>query len=146
MELIQIMKKVELFRDLSDQQLDHISKISHQEDYVTGDKIFSQGDPGNKMYIIGEGEVEIVVQDTQGNTYSAVYLGEGQVVGEMSLIDEGTRSASVVASQDKTKVYSIQKGDFTRLCESETDIGYLMMRNIAQDLSFKLRRQDANPS
>ena len=91
MELIQIMKRVELFRDLDDEQLKHISQISQREQYQTGDTIFSQGDPGDTMCIIGDGEVEIVVQDAQGNTYSAVYLGVGQVVGEMSLIDEGTR-------------------------------------------------------
>jgi len=60
----------------------------------------------------------------------------------MALIDETTRSATVIAAQENTKVYTIPRDEFTRLCTTQTDIGYLMMRNIAQDLSFKLRHQD----
>jgi len=142
MQLQQIMKLVELFRGLNDDQLQLIGDITQEESYDIGDIIFNQGDEGEKMYIVGEGQVEIKIRHRSGHTYAAVYLGEGQVFGEMALIDETTRSATVVSAHESTKVYSIPRDQFTSLCTTRTAIGYLMMRNIAQDLSFKIRHQD----
>ena len=145
-ELQQILKGVELFRDLSDEQLDQISQISKKEIYSKGDTICKQGEPGDAMYVISSGQVEINVRDNKGNTYSALYLGAGQLVGEMALIDAGTRSASVIGVDNETVVYSIPNNKFTALCATDTAIGYIMMRNMAQDLSFKLRHRDFDPS
>jgi len=145
-ELLQILKGVELFRDLSEEQLTQISKISKKETHSKGEAICKQGDPGDAMYVISSGQVEINVRDNNGNTYSALYLGAGQLVGEMALVDEGTRSASVIGVEDQTVVYSIPNDKFTALCVSNTAIGYIMMRNIAQDLSFKLRHRDFDPT
>lgn len=142
MDLRQVMKTVELFRGLDEQQLQQLATISQKEVYPSGATICSQGDPGDRMYIVAQGQVEIVVRDSKGHTYSAVYLGEGQLVGEMSLIDQGSRSASVVAVNDDTMVYSISGDAFTKLCQTDTAIGYIMMRNLALDLSFKLRHRD----
>ncbi len=145
-DLLTILKTVELFRDLSEEQLIEISKISKKEMYSKGDTICKQGDTGDSMYVITSGQVEINVRDNSGNSYSALYLGEGQLVGEMALVDEGTRSASVIGVEDETVVYSIPNDKFTALCVADTAIGYIMMRNIAQDLSFKLRHRDFDPS
>lgn len=146
MDILQIMKRVELFRGLNDEQLAQIGHISKQEVYGKGETICVQGEPGDRMFIISAGEVEVVVRDAKGHSYSALFLGQGQVVGEMALIDQGTRSATVLASDDQTTVYSIPSVAFTRLCETDTKIGYIMMRNLAQDLSFKLRHRDFDPS
>jgi CRP-like cAMP-binding protein len=140
---MQVMKRVELFRGLNDVQLQRLAAISQKEEYRHNATICEQGDPGDKMYVVVQGQVEIVVRDNQGKTYSAVYLGEGQVVGEMSLIDQGNRSATVLAAEDGTVVYAISGDDFTTLCREDTGIGYVMMRNLALDLSFKLRHRDA---
>ncbi len=145
-DLLQILKTVELFRDLSEDQLEQIGNISKREVYSRGDIICKQGETGDAMYVISSGQVEISVRDHQGNTYSALYLGKGQLVGEMALVDEGTRSASVIGLDDETAVYSIANEKFTALCVADTAIGYIMMRNIAQDLSFKLRHRDFDPS
>jgi CRP-like cAMP-binding protein len=86
--------------------------------------------------------VSIIVHQNDGSRDLMVYLGRGQVVGEMTLVDAGKRSASVMAAEENTQVVSIPNDAFTKLCEANTTIGYLIMRNIAQDLSFKLRHQD----
>lgn len=145
-KLIKILKGAELFRDLNDEQLTQISDISQREVYAKGEIICHQGDPGDSMYVISEGQVEINVQDNDGNAYSAVYLGAGQLVGEMALVDEGARSASVIGVDHETVVYNIPNDKFAALCVADTAIGYIMMRNIAQDLSFKLRHRDFDPS
>lgn len=146
MDLITLMRQVELFRGLSADQLNSLSAICNEETYHMGDTVFEQGASGDKMYIIASGQIEVRVQTSAGDTYPALYLGRGQVFGEMALIDSGRRSATVIAVENPTTVYSIPSDDFTALCRENTDIGYVMMRNIAQDLSFKLRHRDYDPS
>ena len=146
MELLNAFKRVELFRGLTEEQLRRVAEISQREGYNQGEAICHQGDPGNTMYVIADGQVEIVVRDRTGESISAVYLGEGQVVGEMALVDQGPRSATVLAATDNTVIYSIPNVSFDSLFQQDTAIGFVMMRNMAQDLSFKLRHHDADLS
>lgn len=141
MPLLTILKQVELFRGLNADQLERIGSICRPETLTNGTVLFRQGEPSDKMVIIASGQVEIAVTPPNGEPYSALYLGKGQVVGEMGLIDAGARSATAIALGE-TQIYSIARADFEMLCETDTAIGYLMMRNLAQDLSFKLRHRD----
>lgn len=143
---VKVMKRVELFRGLTEQQLQSLAEICYEEHFHTGAALFEQNDVGDKMYIVRDGQVEVRVRDQDGTSYAAVYLGAGQVVGEMALVDAGRRSATVVAVDDETVVYSIPHHAFTQLCQNDNAIGYVMMRNLAQDLSFKLRHRDFDPS
>ena len=59
--------------------------------------------------------------------------------GAVGLLDRGLRSATVNAKADNTALYAISRDDFVKLCEQDTRIGYIVMRNVAADLSFKLR-------
>lgn len=141
-----MMKYIELFRGLSDSQLKRLAEISQKETYSEEQEIVRQGSPGDKMYLVGQGQVEVQFRDGTGASHPAVYLGEGQVFGEMALLDQGPRSATVVAVEDGTVLYSIPGDKFTKLCSTDTNIGYLMMRNVALDLSFKLRHRDTDPT
>lgn len=146
MELISLMKHIDLFRGLDESQLQRLANIGHEESYNLDQTVFGQGSPGDKMYIIGQGQVEIQVRDSGGTLHPVLFLGQGQVFGEMALLDRGQRSASVVAAQDNTVVYSINSDTFHELCTKDTAIGYIMMRNLALDLSFKLRHSNSAPS
>lgn len=141
-EITQLLKYSSLFRGLNETQLQRVAALARSEIYNAHDLIFSQDTPGDKMYIVGQGQVEVRVRDENGQPHSALYLGQGQIFGEMALIDQGTRSASVIAAQNQTTVYYIVSEDFSALCQQDTGIGYIMMRNIALDLSFKLRHQN----
>lgn len=146
MQLKDILRIVELFRGLDDSQLGRIEQIAERKVYPAQAVVFDQGSSGDCLYVIGGGQVEVRVYNSTGDASPAIYLGEGQVVGEMALIDAGNRSASVITVEDDTVLFRISTEDFTALCQSNTDIGYLMMRNMAQDLSFKLRHQNSGTS
>lgn len=146
MELAKILKGVELFRGLNVEQLERLAAISQQEVYNADQVIFDQGTPGHKMYVITSGEVEIRIRDGKGGKHTTLFLGQGQIFGEMALLDQGDRSAAVIACQDNTILYSISSSDFLNLCTSDTALGYIMMRNMAIDLSFKLRHRNLDPS
>ncbi len=142
MELIELLKTVELFEDLTDEQLQRLIEISEPKTFRKDAVIFNQGEAGDSLYIVTAGEVEVRVGENLESARSQVYLGRGQVFGEMALIDGGPRSATTICSREGTKVYSISRQAFTDLCKSDAMIGYVVMRNMAYDLSFKLRHHN----
>jgi CRP-like cAMP-binding protein len=62
----------------------------------------------------------------------------------MALVDKGARSATVKAIIDPTVVQAIRAEDFDRICNQNTHIGFIVMRNLASDISFKLRHRNLN--
>ena len=146
MVLVDLMRTVGLFNSLSDDQLQRLIDIGEEETYYEDEIIFEQGDEGEKLYFIREGQVEIRLRRHPDEPErSQVYLGRGQIFGEMALLDLGTRSATVKCCQDETILHSIAHEAFTTLCTSDTAIGYVIMRNMAMDLSFKLRHRNLDP-
>ncbi|NJL57596.1 cyclic nucleotide-binding domain-containing protein [bacterium] len=89
MDTISLLRRAELFRDLSEDQLAQIAAISDERRFSRDDVIFEQGSTGDGMYLVCDGQVEVRVRDSEGNTFAALYLGVGQVFGEMALVDEG---------------------------------------------------------
>jgi CRP/FNR family cyclic AMP-dependent transcriptional regulator len=144
MELVKLLKSAELFDGLSDDQIEQLASISDERTYARNQLVFNQGDEGDRLYVVRSGFVEIIVgdKDSAEGPRTIVNLGRGQVFGEMALVDRGKRSASVRSVDDGTVINSISRDDFTHLCETDTAIGYVVMRNIAADLSFKLRHRN----
>lgn len=140
--LVELFRSVELFHGLNLEQLARLADITRLEDYVEGNVIFSQGDQGTALYVIDEGQIEVILEGEPENPQTAVFLGRGQLVGEMALIDYGERSATIRCATAGARLAVVQRDDFERLCESDTAIGYVVMRNMASDLSFKLRHRN----
>jgi len=143
MDLLTVLSNVELFDGITPYELEAVSKICHERSYQAGDAIIVQGDPGDELYVICDGFVEVLRSETPSDPSprTIVNLGEGQIVGEMALVDRGPRSATVRSISEKTVVQVIQREDFERICDENYHLGYIVMRNIAADLSFKLRHQ-----
>jgi CRP-like cAMP-binding protein len=143
MDLIDILSGVELFEGLSAKELKRVAALCLKRTFQENQIIAQQNSRGEELFIIQEGFVEVAVQ-TQGGRKVIVNLGTGQTIGEMSLIDQGRRSATVRALSSPTIVQIIDQQDFAALCESECRIGYIVMHNIATDLSFRLRQRNLN--
>ncbi len=138
-DLTRVLKQVELFYGLNDLQLDALAGIAQREDYLLGAPILEQGQLGSSMYIIADGQVEIVRVNADGGARTAIFLGVGQVFGELALLDFGARSASVLADEDPTTLYRLDRDAVNTLCQADTALGYVLMHNLARDLAFKLR-------
>jgi len=139
------MRNVELFGGLTDEELDDVRALCQSRKLRKGDVLTEEGKVGNELFIISEGVVEVVL-GFQKDPRVVANLGAGQIIGEMSLVDYGSRSATVVAIQDPTLVVVIQNDEFQTLCQKNTKIGYRVMLNLAADLSFKLRHSNLNRS
>jgi CRP-like cAMP-binding protein len=136
-----LLKHVPLFAALSGVELDQISAIAVEKKGSPYELIVSQNTMGDDMYIIAQGAVEVFI-DGLADERVLVVLGKGQVVGEMALIDYGFRSASVRATKDGCRYSVIHRDDFNALCEENNRIGYIVMKNLAIDLAFKLRHRN----
>lgn len=143
MDLKQILQSVDLFEGLTDQELDQVTKICIEKRFAPGEMITKEGAAGSELYVITEGFVEIMLGERPAASARVVVsLGPGQIIGEMALVDQGPRSASVRATSKPTVVQAIQRTDLEALCQQETRIGYVIMRNLAADLSFKMRHRN----
>ena len=146
MDLKRLFRSVELFEGLTQEEIDQILKLCDEKVYKKGDLLTVEGEVGEDLQIIIKGDVEVILENKYQSQKVVVTLGAGQLIGEMSLVDRGLRSASVRAIQDPTIVQIIRSYDFRKLCEQNNHIGYLVMLNLAADLSFKLRHRHLNES
>ncbi len=142
MELGNILRNVEIFNGMTETELDEVAQLCTERKLQLGEKITTQGEINDDLYIVTEGFVEVLLNESQGEAHIIVSLGEGQIIGEMALVDQGPRSATVRASVEPTIIQVIHREDFEELCSRNNHIGYIVMRNIAMDLSFKLRHRN----
>ena len=143
MDHTEILGSVELFEGITPAELQAISLICKEITFTSGDVITQQGETGEDLYIVLEGFVEVLHSGTapEQSPRTIVHLGKGQIFGEMALVDHGPRSATVRAASDPTALLMIHCDDFEQECEENHHLGYVVMRNIAADLSFKLRHR-----
>jgi CRP-like cAMP-binding protein len=140
--VIENLRKAEVLSGLSDLQLSQVANICKAARITEDRTIFSEGEEGEELYVIHEGSVRVMInaRDDRGeitpSTINTLY--PGQCFGELVLLDGVLRSATVVANE-QTILIVIRVPDFRALCDSNPQIGYTVMRNIAQDLAYKLR-------
>lgn len=91
------LQKLALFKDTPEFVLANISRQSKMRDLAKGDILARQGDPSNSLFIIRRGWVKIVAEGTGGEEVVLNQCGPGQVIGEMSLLDQKPRSNTMVA-------------------------------------------------
>lgn len=77
MDIVTTLQQVDLFRELNDTQLRTIGNIAQQEIFNMGEVIFKQGDVAEKIYIISNGQVEVIIEHADGVRGSVLFLGAG---------------------------------------------------------------------
>lgn len=141
--ILTVLKRVELFQGLSDNELALVAGLCSLARAKRGQVIFREDSDGDELYIVHEGAVEIQVQARRGsgefNQSTIITMYPGQSFGEIAILGGGTRSASAVASVSPTTLIILPGAQFIRLCETSTSIGYRVMRNMIDDLVYKLR-------
>ena len=140
MSIVPLLKKVDILNGLSESQLEKVAELCREQIRNVDEVIFKENDKSSELYLIQDGLVEITLSVPEPDAEkSIVTLGKGQIFGEIALVDEGPRSASARCIADGTRLWVAKRADFISLCERDTSIGFIVMRNIAADLSFRIR-------
>ncbi len=142
-----ILEQVDIFEDLNADQFQLIDNICIEKSYNQGEVVFEENSPSTEFYIIIDGEIDIQVDpDTIGDGTDAyepttiATLRRGQSFGEVAIIDPGVRSASAKCGSETCRLLMIDRQDIVNLLESNYEIGYIVMRNFAVDLSLRIRQ------
>ncbi|MGC9513165.1 MAG: cyclic nucleotide-binding domain-containing protein [Fidelibacterota bacterium] len=139
--MMEALSNVNIFRNLSRKELKEVLDLVYQRVYKKGDYIFKQGHPGNGMYIILKGTIQIIQEEVEGDTKKEeilVTLHSGDFLGEISLLDEAPRSASAYCTE-LTEVLGFFRGDLLDLLNRKPELGSKIVLNIARVLGERLR-------
>jgi CRP/FNR family cyclic AMP-dependent transcriptional regulator len=150
MSLANILKQVDIFFDLSHDQLELIAALCQERHCRAGEIVVEENTPGGDLYIIVQGEVEIKVSPSlvsgegtaPGAPVTVACLGRGQSFGEIALVDQGLRTATAYAATDPTLLLVLGRDKLIGLCDAHPLLGYQLMRNLAADLALKIRSTD----
>jgi CRP-like cAMP-binding protein len=137
-DVVELLKKVELFAGLKPEAIAFISKVATEETHALGTKIFQHGDAGDKLYLILEGRVRISREVPGMGEEALAVLGPGQVFGEMALLDESPRSADARV-HERCRVLAIPKDGFDDLLFMHKDLAYEVLWSMVRMLVGRLR-------
>lgn len=128
------LESIALFRSLNREDLQALRLITRERRLAPNQEVFREGDPGDGVYFVKDGFVEI--SSLVGNAKRHVFsrLGDGEFFGEMAVLEQRPRSATATAVTD-AEVYFIPRGDMLALIERSPVLSF----NLLQQISHRLR-------
>jgi CRP-like cAMP-binding protein len=133
------LKQVPIFQGLTNKEFREIEKLIHERTFQPDEVIFKRQAPGEAMYVILSGKVEIVLGLRDGNKQVLAELSEGDFFGELSLLDQEARSATAVAT-DYSTLLVFSQTDLLSLLERNPELGNKILLNLARVISARLRK------
>jgi CRP-like cAMP-binding protein len=127
-----------IYRDFEPQDIDVLSQICEAEKYRDKAVIFPSGAPGNAMYMIKSGAVKIWIETDKRKKMIAL-LSDGEFFGEMALIDNAPRSATVTA-EGETELVKLSTEGFNRLKTEYAATGFKIVGVLLKFMAARIRR------
>jgi CRP/FNR family transcriptional regulator, cyclic AMP receptor protein len=142
-------KKIFIFQDLDEQELQSILQLARPRSFSANSTVIKEGDSGDSMYIMGEGEVNITKRLTlvlsqdlpKEKRMLRLKAEDGVTFGEMALLENDTRTATVTALTD-CRLLELKRDDFLGFIRENSVTGCKIMLRLAQLLSRFLRKTD----
>lgn len=131
------LRRVLLFRYLSDESIKNLLGCSHFVEAEDGEYFIHEHEIESRVYVILEGSCAVMVQQEDHEAYVAT-LGPGQVVGEAAIFANRPRTASVV-SQGVSRLLCFERGEFLRVLRDEPSAGMRVLFVMVHNLLSKLR-------
>ncbi len=129
-----VLRNIPLFDDLSRRDIAILRRILHRREYVAGESIFTQGEPGLGMYIIAKGVVSI---QSEPAGRELVELNDGDFFGEIALLNEVIRSATARAKSD-CMLLSLFQPDLLGLLDRNPRLGVKILLSLARLVGIRL--------
>jgi CRP/FNR family cyclic AMP-dependent transcriptional regulator len=148
---IELLRETEIFRNLTDPQIAKLLKVSRNLSFPEGTVIMREGDEGDTMYLILEGTVEVakslVIEDGDeearetNKVFTRLDASGHAVFGEMALLERMRRTATI-KTVTKCRFYEIARDAFLGLLDTDHEMGYRILMNMARIVSARLRKAD----
>lgn len=134
---VDLLASVPLFSGLSRRELERVANSMKERTFQKGDSLTTEGRGGVGFFVIEEGEADVTVHGEE-----RAKLGPGDYFGEIALITESDRTATITADTD-VRCYGMTMWDFRPLVESNASIAWNMLQSMAQKLREAERQQRA---
>lgn len=125
------LSHISIFAGLPEPELSALQDLCITRTYPKNTVIINEGDQANAMFICTGGKVKVYVSDENGREFVLNSMGPGEYFGELSLLDDETRSASVITT-DKSTFSILYKEDFTKVIINNPNIALTLLRNLTQ--------------
>lgn len=102
--------------------------------YKKSELLFTQGSPGEEMYIVHSGKVGIYLEGASGQKELLATMQPGDYFGEMALVDDSPRSATAIVEEDDTKLLVLDKKKFIYLIRNQPNFALLVMGKLCHQL------------
>jgi CRP/FNR family cyclic AMP-dependent transcriptional regulator len=128
-----VLRTVPLFAGFADEQLRTLSGVVTRRSVPRGAVVIVEGDPTDSLYIVISGRMRVLMSDADGKEVILAILGPGEFFGEMGLIDDNPRSATVVAVEP-CELIVITKHDFKGILAENFEMAMTVMRGLVRRL------------
>ena len=138
MDAAEYFKKLPLFAELNAQEVMDVLRVARLVQFEAGEYLCRMNEPGDGMFVIEQGVVSVRSVDESGQMVEIAKLGEGEVIGELALVDGQPRSADVLALT-ALKAYRIDRSGFDEMRAQLHPAVLKMLKHIATTVSWRLR-------
>lgn len=128
---IQILSQIPLLAGLNEGQLKKIANRITQRQYQEGEAIITQGKGGEGLFIVSKGKAKAVRIQPDGEQLTVNEFGEKDFFGELALLDDGLRTASVIAVSD-IDCLILTRWDFKGILKKEPEMAVIMLEELAK--------------
>src|SRR5207249_439447 len=128
-----VLKAVPLFASVPEEQLRMLTVVVTRKSVSRSTTIMAGGDATDSLYIVLSGRLKVMMSDSEGKEVILAILGPGEFFGEMGLIDDSPRSASVVA-MESCELLSVTKRDFKKCLAENFEMSMAVMRGLVRRL------------
>ena len=142
-DYIELLKGVAIFQDLDEGELARVSEVCRTQDFVSGEYVFKEGEPGNRLYLVVEGEVRISRMIPGSGEEALAVLKKGACFGEMLVFHRSERSTDAIANTTCI-LLTISRSDFEMLLDFNRDMAYKILWAVVRLLSGRLRVTNDN--
>jgi len=142
MDKVNALKRIPLFADLSKDDIQRLAEITSDVSFNKGERIFTERDIGDSLFVITSGSVRVIKEGSEGGEEVA-RLSSGQHFGEMAIIDEDNRSATV-ETLEHTDLIKIGYGRLEALLAQDDNLAGRVYRTFATYLCRRLRQTTKN--
>lgn len=130
-ETVGFLQRVPLFHGLNKRQLERLAKSFVERKYPAGKAIVAQGEGGVGFFIVVSGQAEAVREISDGTKVVVNTFGPKDFFGELALLDEGIRTASVITKEDTTCL-ALTSWDFTAKLKEDAEMAIVILQELAR--------------